>query len=104
MLIYNNNLKAVPQNGGWLTFPIFFYIFSISIIYAQLTGSGRVEITNIKTEAQACEEAKEIALKKYHTITNEKKHVSLDNENLHKYKGKHLLGIKEITWSQEDST
>ena len=39
---------------------------------------------------------KEIALKKYNLLTLDKKIITLSVENYHEYKGKHLLGIKNL--------
>ena len=50
-------------------------------------------------ESSGCksiEEAKEIALKKYHIITNDKKIIPINTSEKHKYTGKHLLGIKQL--------
>ena len=50
-------------------------------------------------ESSGCksiEEAKEIALKKYHIITNDKKIIPINTSSKHKYSGKHLLGIKQL--------
>ena len=47
-------------------------------------------------ESSGCKslkEAKEIALKKYYTLTKNKKFIHLDKNFLHAYKGRHLLGI-----------
>ena len=50
-------------------------------------------------ESSGCKnlkDAKEIALKKYNLLTLDKKIITLSVENYHEYKGKHLLGIKNL--------
>ena len=50
-------------------------------------------------ESSGCKnlkDAKEIALKKYNILTLDKKIVTLNVKNNHEYKGKHLLGIKNL--------
>tara|TARA_Y100000590_G_scaffold63437_2_gene68079 strand:+ start:348 stop:1487 length:1140 start_codon:yes stop_codon:yes gene_type:complete len=50
-------------------------------------------------ESSGCrnlKDAKEIALKKYNLLTLDKKIITLNVKNYHEYKGKHLLGIKNL--------
>ena len=49
------------------------------------------------TGCRSLKEAKEIALKKYHLLTYEKKIFTLKTNSNHLYRSKHLLGIKKLS-------
>ena len=49
------------------------------------------------TGCKSLREAKDIAINRYKMLTFEKKIVSINATNQHQYKGKHLLGIKNLS-------
>ena len=52
------------------------------------------------TGCKSLKDAKEIATRKYYTLSNEKKYIQLNSESNHLYKNKHLLGIKDLSKSE----